>query len=96
MNLEKVLPELYKFILNTIGAKYTFNIATLTCMKSSFNENKEKQKGYFCSELIASAYKEIGILSLIKSSTSYWPRSFSSQHDKKELNLYDNAHLHPE
>ena len=30
-------------------------------------------EGYFCSELVAAAYKKIGLLEARKSSSQYWP-----------------------
>jgi len=39
----------------------------------------ETQDGYFCSQLVAAAYKELGVLSSAEKTTSYWPGSFSDQ-----------------
>eukprot|EP00466_Bigelowiella_natans_P006364 jgi/Bigna1/88082/estExt_fgenesh1_pg.C_280006 len=33
----------------------------------------ETQDGYFCSQLVAAAYKELGVLSSAEKTTSYWP-----------------------
>jgi hypothetical protein len=41
--------------------------------------NKEEVRGFFCSELIAKAYKSIGILDSKKSSGRYWPVDFSEK-----------------
>ena len=32
---------------------------------------------FFCSELVASAYRKLGLLPKEKSSARYWPRDFS-------------------
>ena len=42
-------------------------------------ENLHEGKGYFCSELIASAYKIIGVLPKQISSAQYWPGTFSAE-----------------
>lgn len=36
-----------------------------------------KNQGYFCSELVAAAYKKIGVLPAKKSSAQYWPGDFT-------------------
>jgi hypothetical protein len=37
-----------------------------------------KNQGYFCSELVAAAYKKIGVLEANKSSAQYWPGNFKN------------------
>lgn len=34
-------------------------------------------KGYFCSEIVAKAYKKLGILPKSYASTQYWPKHFN-------------------
>ena len=53
-------------------------------------KKKNKEGGYFCSELIAKAYKKAGFLPLKKSSCCYWPVSFSQS---KNLVLLNDAKL---
>lgn len=36
---------------------------------------------FFCSELVAAAYKRLGLLPKNVSSTQYWPGSFSYEHE---------------
>ena len=38
-----------------------------------------ENKSYFCSELIASLYKFLGLLPFEISSANYWPGSFSTE-----------------
>ena len=55
--------------------------------------NEDDTRGYFCSELIAKAYKSIGLLDRIKSSCRYWPVDFS---EKGEMKICKGAYLGPE
>jgi palmitoyltransferase len=41
------------------------------------NKEKEQERGYFCSELVAKAYKNVGLLDEKKSSCRYWPVDFA-------------------
>jgi hypothetical protein len=53
-------------------------------------ENLRDDKSFFCSELVASAYKCLGLLPKKIASSHYWPGSFSTEN---KLDLLDNAHL---
>ena len=46
------------------------------------NKEEEEKKTYFCSELVARLYKELGLLDEEKASTRYYPVDFS---DKTKL-----------
>lgn len=52
-----------------------------------------EDKSYFCSELVASLYKYLGLLPTEISSSNYWPGSFSTE---TSLKLLKNAYLSPE
>lgn len=81
-NREAVLPELYTFVEKTIGSKYSLNLIKLAKMSSNVTTTEtNKKKSYFCSELIAKAFKEMGIISIQTASSQYWPRSFSQNYD---------------
>ena len=54
------------------------------------SENIKDTKSYFCSELIASAFKRIGLLPADVSATQYWPQAFSI---KSEIDLLKGASL---
>jgi uncharacterized protein YycO len=58
------------------------------CMENS--KEKEHHDNYFCSELVAHAYKTMGLLPDTTSSTRYFPVSFSEQ---KGLALQADASL---
>jgi uncharacterized protein YycO len=62
-----------------LGKRYEIGPLKLMKFESDFDwENiKNDDRGYFCSELIAKAYKSIGLLDEKKSSGRYWPVDFS-------------------
>ena len=76
------------------GKKYKMNLTKMWRQKSNrdASENIKDTKSYFCSELIASAYKRIGLLPSDISATQYWPGTFSIASDieyEKEATLGD-------
>ena len=52
-----------------------------------------KDKSFFCSELVAAAYKRIGLLDPYKAASTYWPGDFSQEDKKKEIKLLNGAYL---
>lgn len=63
------------------GKKYKMNLVKICRTKSKRDAAEEikENKSYFCSELIASAYKRIGLLPEDVSATQYWPSAFSAR-----------------
>ena len=55
-----------KFVNKTIGMPYNLNLVT-------------NGQGYFCSELIATIYKNMDLLPINKAGFQYWPGSFSTE-----------------
>ena len=53
----------------------------------------EKNRTYFCSELIAACYKYMGLLEKDRASSNYIPKDFS---DKGSVNMINNTALEPE
>jgi len=51
---------LLNFIKKTIGREYDFN--PLRLLRKDSDDQVEESKGYFCSELVAKAYKLMGLL----------------------------------
>jgi hypothetical protein len=51
------------------------------------------QREFFCSELIAKAYKEVGLLETTKASCQFMPGDFSS---KNEIKLSGDSYLDEE
>ena len=60
--------------------------------KSIIYSHDDRKRTYFCSELIATLYKYLGILDPNKPAAHYWPKNFS---DEGHLNMIDSA-LDPE
>lgn len=63
-----------KFISESMGKKFNASIKKILGKKET-NENE----GYFCSELVASAYKKAGLLPSDVSSSNYWPGNFAGE-----------------
>lgn len=51
---------------------------------------------FFCSELVAAAYKRLALLPEDRSSTQYWPGSFSQESNVDWLPLQNGASLSQE
>lgn len=68
-----ILNDLQKFIENTKGKKFGFN-ARKVVMRNFKKAGQEED--FFCSELIASAYKAIGLLPEDCDSSKIWPVNF--------------------
>ena len=74
--------------------KYKLNPAKIFKRKcDNDTENIKGDSTYFCSELVASAYKNMGILPKDISASQYWPGSFSNS---GKLELLENARLENE
>lgn len=69
--------ELKSFINKVISKKFRFSIKEFLFKKKDVTP--EDQKGFFCSELVASAYKTLGLLPQTPASNKYWPGDFSSE-----------------
>ena len=69
---------LVSFMKQMIGKEYSFGTMKLL-RRSSNEEGSEVQSDFFCSELIAKAYKYFGILNKKKASNSYWPVDFTDR-----------------
>lgn len=72
--------NLLNFVKKNIGKKYDLSASKLLKLESDFNwdkVNQDETRGYFCSELIAKAYKSVGLIDQKKFSGRYWPVDFS-------------------
>ncbi|OMJ70745.1 hypothetical protein SteCoe_31194 [Stentor coeruleus] len=79
---DEMLEKLEKFLENVEGKRYSLNPTKIFKKRSPGEE-----ENFFCSELVASAYKAIGVLSEDEKSSSYLPLHFSS---KKQIPLIDS------
>ena len=72
------------------GKKYKLNLSKI-CRKKCTKDaaaHIEKSQSYFCSELIASAFKRVQLLDEHKSASQYWPGDFSKE---KKIDLKQGA-----
>jgi hypothetical protein len=67
-------------------------------VKNNLSPEEEDESGFFCSELVATVYKELGLLTRDKSSDNYqpackfYPKDFSEKSGRK----LDRGELSPE
>ena len=71
----KMLRELELFIREVRGMQFQLSAAKLMGKSS----DSEAQKGYFCSELLATAFKRCGLLRAETVASKYWPGHFSTE-----------------
>ena len=75
---EQFLATLEGFVANNLYKKFGIGIGKLMKFTSKLGPQKEEtERTFFCSELVAKAYKELGLLEPAKSATQYWPGCFS-------------------
>ena len=53
-----------------------YNLSAGKLMRNRQDKDPKNKKGFFCSELIATALKEIEVLDKSKPSSKYWPGDF--------------------
>jgi uncharacterized protein YycO len=51
------------------------------------DKNLKSDKTFFCSELLATAYKRCGVLSEGVAASKYWPGDFSKEDPRKSVEL---------
>jgi len=99
----QIQENLFKFVTEHTGKKYQLSLMKLLRRNSNHNINSQSNikniaakkeapapEGFFCSELIAAAYKSVGLLNPFVASTRYLPVSFS---EKKGLKLLRDSNL---
>ena len=69
--------DLEKFVNQNLGKKYSISFEKLLSDKSTIlkkpTDEIPQDRTYFCSELVAAAYKSLGLLSKEIASNKYWP-----------------------
>jgi len=77
--------KLMNFLKNNMGKKYELSLSKILFRKKSLikienistkkntKTKNDSKTGFFCSELVAAAYKELGLLDSQISATTYWP-----------------------
>mmetsp|Transcript_18360 Transcript_18360/g.17476 ORF Transcript_18360/g.17476 Transcript_18360/m.17476 type:complete len:209 (-) Transcript_18360:42-668(-) len=83
---DDMLDKLEKFLKIVYGNKYHISLGKL--MKRGTTKETLEQRKFFCSELVAKALKEIGLLKTDYGSHKFYPSSFSQESD---LVLENNA-----
>lgn len=76
---DEIIEKLEKFVKIVIGKKYKVSAGKLLQRKSiikNVSPENYNNKTFFCSELVASAYKALRLLSSDKASSQYWPGLF--------------------
>ncbi|KAM3141056.1 hypothetical protein pb186bvf_006857 [Paramecium bursaria] len=85
---EELIESLENFIKVSIGKRYKISPGKIFKRFSNSQEDittyEKSDKTFFCSELVAAAYKTMKLIDNEKSAASYWPNSFSD-HEKLTL-----------
>ena len=85
---EDALERLEKFIRTVNGKKYRISASKL--MSNKIDKEPEDKRGFFCSELVAMAFKAIGLLPETPPASKYWPGDFA---EPKPIKLLKGAVL---
>ena len=61
---EAFLSQMEAFIKSVVGNSYNISMRHVLFRKKSFDKKaaQNEERGFFCSELIAKAFKEVGLL----------------------------------
>ena len=93
---DKLIDQLEVFLEEAVGNKYGMSTNKLLFQRQTIKSKTGKyidfDRTFFCSELVAKAYKILGIIENdTKACSSYYPSSFSSE--KNDLKLLPGALL---
>lgn len=83
------------FVRQTLGKPFKINpMKLLRNTNDQDHAGKIKEsKSYFCSELVATAYKRLNLLDPEKAASKYWPGEFSQEDRSNEIRLLNGARL---
>ena len=81
-----MLDQFEVFVRTVLGNHYSINFKKLFARATT--AKKLEQRQFFCSELVAKAFKEMGLLKTAKASSTFYPSSFSI---KNKLQLEGGA-----
>ena len=78
---EDFISTMEKFIKTVVGNSYSLKLKQLLFRKKSIAQDGEgiEDREFFCSELIAKAFKETGLLNTEQSSCQFMPSTFSKE-----------------
>ena len=78
---ENINKNLEDFLLKTKNAKYSLPVMSIICCSSKKTYERynkwDESKGFYCSQLVAAAYLNMGILTYEKATANYLPGKFS-------------------
>mmetsp|Transcript_13139 Transcript_13139/g.19170 ORF Transcript_13139/g.19170 Transcript_13139/m.19170 type:complete len:240 (-) Transcript_13139:380-1099(-) len=80
---DKMVAELENFLEATLGKKY--GISAKKIFSRFRNSEHETEEKFFCSELVAAAYRQIGVLAESIAPSTIWPGDFSGTSTKLHL-----------
>lgn len=83
---EEMLHTLEEFIQEVRGKKFKLSASKLL----GKHRESASEEGYFCSELLATAFKRCGLLAQDMAASRYWPGHFSTE---KKIELVGEARL---
>lgn len=83
---EQMLRTLEEFIREVRGKRFKLSAAKLI----GKHRESSAEEGYFCSELLATAFKRCGLLTQESVASKYWPGHFSTE---KKVDLVGEARL---
>ena len=77
---KKDIQTIENTLKQVVGKKYNINIFSLFSNQLNLDSTKNlsSKKGFFCSELVATFYKALGLLPIDLSSSHYWPGQINS------------------
>mmetsp|Transcript_4208 Transcript_4208/g.5618 ORF Transcript_4208/g.5618 Transcript_4208/m.5618 type:complete len:346 (+) Transcript_4208:200-1237(+) len=95
---KKMEQDLHSFIEEMYGRPYEKHALEMIKAANMFGGNKKEDlSSVFCSELVAAAYRRMGILSEGRTCNSYIPGDFASTaKTKRRIKLVNGAHLEDE
>ena len=94
-----MLTNLEKFLKEAIGQQYSIGISNILRRKTEMNVNREiidTSRTFFCSELVAKAFKTLGIMVDNNTACSqFYPHHFGAR-GESILKLTQNTEIEPE
>eukprot|EP00828_Plagiopyla_frontata_P043350 TRINITY_DN6731_c0_g1_i1.p1 TRINITY_DN6731_c0_g1~~TRINITY_DN6731_c0_g1_i1.p1 ORF type:complete len:268 (-),score=39.93 TRINITY_DN6731_c0_g1_i1:177-980(-) len=86
----QMIAAVEKFLKNVLHNNYSISLKKLMQKQSVIQQQdqqaqKDKTREFFCSELVASAYKRAGLLPQDKSAMQYWPGDFAQKNSSFPL-----------
>ena len=83
------------FVKQVVGKRFKLNPVKLLrkANERDLDHQIKEDKSFFCSELIATALKRVGLLASDVAASQYWPGYFSAENPSKAVKLQNEAYL---